>query len=89
LKSGIAVMVFCASGAAAETADMSGLSAGMRTSGSGHGWPMRRAASKYQGFKGDGPESAKLGSARRQGDKFPWEAAGLEIKKCCFCQLRC
>jgi len=61
LKSGIAVMVFCASGAAAETADMSGLSAGMRTSGSGHGWPMRRAASKYQGFKGDGPESAKLG----------------------------
>jgi len=73
-------MVFCASGAAAETADMSGLSAGMRTSGSG---------SKYQGFKGDGPESAKLGSARRQGDKFPWEATGLDVKKCCFCQLRC
>jgi len=88
LKNGIAVTVFCASGAAAETADMPGLSAGMRTSGSGHGWPMRHAASKYQGFKGDGPESAKLGSARRQGDKFPWEAAGLEIKKCCFCQLR-
>ncbi|MCD8522858.1 MAG: hypothetical protein LRY72_11420, partial [Saccharospirillaceae bacterium] len=84
LKSGSAVMVFCASGAAAETADMSGLSAGMRTSGSGHGWPMSRAASKYQGFKGDGPESAKLGSARRQGDKFPWEAAGLDVKKCCF-----
>ncbi|MCT7359105.1 hypothetical protein [Thalassolituus pacificus] len=51
LKSGIAVTVFCASGAAAETDDISGLSAGMRTSGSGHGWPMRHAASKYQGFK--------------------------------------
>jgi hypothetical protein len=89
LKSGIAVMVFCASGAAAETDDISGLSAGMRTSGSGHGWPMSRAASKYQGFKEYGPESAKLGSARRQGDKFPWEALGLDVKKCCFCQLRC
>ncbi len=70
-------MVFCASGAAAETADMSGLSAGMRTSSSGHGWPMSHAASKYKGFKGDGPESAKLGSARRQGDKLPWEALGV------------
>ena len=67
LKSSSAVTVFCASGAAAETADMSGLSAGMRTSGSGHGWPMRHEASKYQGFKEYGPESAKLGSARRQG----------------------
>ncbi|MCB2387287.1 MULTISPECIES: hypothetical protein [Oceanospirillaceae] len=63
---------------------MSGLSAGMRTSGSGHGWPMGRVAIKYQGFKGNGPESAKLGSARRQGDKFPWEATGLDVKKCCF-----
>ncbi|MCT7359419.1 hypothetical protein [Thalassolituus pacificus] len=84
LKSSSAVTVFCASGAAAETVDMSGLSAGMRTSGSGHGWPMRREASKYQGFKEFGPESAKLGSARRQGDKFPWEALGLDVKKCCF-----
>ena len=41
---------------------------------------MSRAASKYQGFKGDGPESAKLGSARRQGDKFPWEATGLDVE---------
>jgi len=63
---------------------MSGLSAGMRTSGSGHGWPMSRAASKYQGFKGNGPESAKLGSARRQGDKFPWEATGLDVKNNVF-----
>ena len=77
-------MVFCAFGAAAETADMSGLSAGMRTSGSGHGWPMRRAASKYQGFKEYGPESAKLGSARRQGDKFPWEATGFDVKNNAF-----
>jgi len=84
LKRGSAVMVFCASGAAAETADMSGLSAGMRTSGSGHGWPMRHAANKYQGFKEYGPESAKLGSARRQGDEFPCEATGLDVKKCCF-----
>ncbi len=82
-------MVFCASGAAAETDDISGLSAGMRTSGSGHGWPKRRAASKNQGFKEYGPESAKLGSARQQGDKFPCEALGLDVKKCCFCQLRC
>ena len=89
LKSSSAVTVFCASGAAAETADMSGLSAGMRTSGSGHGWPMRHEASKYQGFKEYGPESAKLGSARRQGDKFPCEAAGLDVKTCCFCQLWC
>jgi len=84
LKNGIAVTVFCASGAAAETADMSGLSAGMRTSGSGQGWPMRRAASKYQGFKEDGPESAKLGSARRQGDKFPWEASAWMLKNAVF-----
>ena len=107
LKSSSAVTVFCASGAAAETADMSGLSAGMRTSGSGHGWPMRHAASKYQGFKEYGPESVKLGlflllqnmhfrhpwrsgiKPRRQGDKFPWEATGLDVKKCCFCQLWC
>ena len=121
-------MVFCASGAAAETADMSGLSAGSVNAPakptfppslavrcvSGPAmdnfvWnkieqpqadprakgrtpevsPMRRAASKYQGFKEYGPESAKLGSARRQGDKFPWEAAGIDVKKCCFCQLRC
>jgi len=34
-----------------------------------------------------GLHSAKLGSARRQGDKFPWEALGLDVKKLCFCQL--
>ncbi len=34
-----------------------------------------------------GLHSAKLGAARRQGDKFPWEALGLDVKKCCFCQL--
>jgi len=45
---------------------------------------MRRAASKYQGFKEYGPESAKLGSARRQGDKFPWEATGFDVKNNAF-----
>jgi len=45
---------------------------------------MRRAASKYQGFKEDGPESAKLGSARRQGDKFPWEASAWMLKNAVF-----
>ncbi len=45
---------------------------------------MRHAASKYQGFKGDSPESAKLGLARRQGDKFPCEALDLDVKNAVF-----
>ncbi len=78
-KNNVAAGMNRASGPAAETADMSGLSAGMRTSGSGHGWPMRRAASKYQGFKDYGPESAKQGP----GEKFPGLGRrGLPRKGC-------
>jgi len=66
-KNDVAAELIRASGAAAETDDVSGLSAGMRTSGSGHGWPMSREASKHQGFKEYGPESAKQGP----GEKFP------------------
>ena len=31
-----------------------------------------------------GLHSAKLGSARRQGDKFPWEALGRDVKHAVF-----
>ena len=41
------------------------------------GMSQGRVARKNRENEGHAPESEKLGSARRQGDKFPWEALGV------------
>ena len=64
MKSGFASLTkLSASGAAAVNDDFYDLPGGTRASAPGHGWPVVHVVTKNRENKGDGPESAKLGSA--------------------------